>query len=232
VSAPRWVTASAAVVVAVGLFVSAVTAPSRALANVAGAMARTRRFHLRLELPGLPTRYEAWGERNVGARVEEWEGKERTLVIVDDGKQLRRYSPEENLIRQSDTRLQSLFRQAAGFSATRILRQAARGKLFEGQEWLGEATAREVAQIRRNGVPQRRIQIDLRDGFFERMIVYAEMQTDRLTQVNLYTDSNRIEEEPLARIFFDYPEELDPSLLRLELPTTTPVREDPNLDFP
>ena len=231
-ASPRWLTASAALVVATALFVGAVTAPSRALAGVAGAMARVQRFHVRMELPGLPIRYEAWGERNLGARVEEWEGGRRTSIILDDGKRLQRYMLDEALVRESDTRLQKLFRQAANFSATRILRRAARGKLFEGEEWLGRATAREVAKIRRHGIFQRRIQIDLEDGMFERMILYAELETDRLTQANLYTDSNRADEEPFARVFFEYPAQLAPNLLRLDLPPGTPVRRETNIDFP
>jgi hypothetical protein len=212
-------TASAAIGVAVLLFAfSAVTGPKRALASVAQAMAKVQNFHVRLDLRGGALRYEAWGRKGVGTRIEERMGDTLTTLIVDDGKTLRRYEPGQKLLRQGPTRLRTVFKQAAQFSATRMLTQAAKGRLFAGHEWLGEATAREVSRVRRNGVPQRRIHVDLKDGFFERMVIYADLETDRLTQANLYTDSESADEDPFARVFFEYPEKVDPSLFRLKAP--------------
>jgi len=218
-------TASATVALAVGLYVVAsVTAPPRALAQVADAMKRVNRFHIRMEVPGIDTRYVAWGERGVGTRVEEWEGSEQTMIVLDDGAKLRQYSPSEQVVREGQTRLKRIFREAASFNATKMLRQAAKGRLFDGQEWLGEANAREVARVRRNGVPQRRIQVDLKDGFFDRMIIYAHLDDDRLTQANLYMGRNTPDTQPFARVFFEYPERLDPKLFRLVTPRGTKVR--------
>ena len=223
----RWLTASAAVAVAAaGVAVTVLTGPRRALAGVADAMNRVRRFHIRMEVPQHATRFEAWGEKGVATRVEQWEGGRRTLVLVDDGRTLRRYYPEERVLHESKTRLRNAFRQAAGFNASGMLRQAAKGRLFADQEWLGRATAREVARVRRNGVPQRRIQVDLEGGFFERMIIYADLQTDRLTQANLYTDSRSPDESPFARVHFDYPERLDPGLFRPSFPPGSAIRRD------
>jgi hypothetical protein len=218
----RWMTASAAGLAAVGLFVlSSITAAPRALAQVADAMKRVNRFHIRMEIPNTEIRYEAWGERGVGTRVEEWEGSERTMTVVDDGQRLQQYSPSEQVVREGQTRLKRIFREAASFSATKMLRQAARGRLFEGQDWLGEPTAREVARVERNGREQRRIQIDLKDGFFDRMILYAGVADDRLTQANLYMGRKTPETQPFARVFFDYPDRVDPRLFRLEAPRGT-----------
>jgi hypothetical protein len=234
ISRRRLLSASAAVGVAVTLFaISAITGPIRALAGVKDAMARAQRFHLRIEAPGSPMHYEGWGQRGVGARLEEWQGKRLQRVIVDDGQTLRSYYPRANVVRQGETRMKEIYRQAAGFNATRILRQAAKGKLFDGQEWLGEAKAREAARVKRHGMWQRRIQVDLEGGFFERMIVYADQSTDRLTQANLYTDSNDPEEEPTARIFFSYPERLDPQLFRFHPPAGAHVEHlDPEQELP
>jgi hypothetical protein len=199
--------------------VSTITGPRRALASVAQAMEKVRNFHVRLEIPGIELRYEAWGQKGVGTRIEERMGQTLTTLIVDDGRMLRRYEPEAKLLRQGPTKLRTVFKQAAQFSATRLLNQAARGRLFAGQQdWLGEATAREVSRVRRSGVPQRRIHVDLKDGFFERMVVYADLETDRLTQANLYTDSRHPDESPFARVFFDYPEKMDAALFRLQAP--------------
>jgi hypothetical protein len=223
---PRWMTASAALALVAGILVfSMVTEPTRAIAAVAGAMAKVQRFHLRMEVPLWGVRYEGWGAKGVGVRVEEWQGSRRTAVVVDDGRKLRRYYPEERVVRRSASRLKEIFQQAAGFSASRLLRLSDRGKLFEGQDWLGEATAREVSRVRRDGREQRRIQVDLKDGFFERMIVYADRETDRLTQANLYTDSNSPDERPFARVFLDYPEQVEQSLFQLQLPAGTQVRK-------
>lgn len=217
------------------LVVGAVTAPSRAIGAVSDAMKKVRRFHVRMELPGMPVRYEAWGQREQAARVEEWEGETLTLVVLDDGQRLRSYDPQQKRISESKTRLKSLMRQTLGFSATRMLRKAAQGELFQGQgqEWLGDAKAREVAQIRRLGTPQRRIEVDLENGFFERMVVYADLKTDRLTQANLYMDAKSPDEQPTARVFFDYPEQIEPARFQLNPPPGTEVRQEPvDLQFP
>jgi hypothetical protein len=219
---------------ALAVFVAgAVTAPTRAIGAVSSAMAKVKRFHVRMELPNLPVRYEAWGERDRAARVEEWQGDTLTLVMVDDGKRLRSYDPQEQQVSWGKTRFKRVMRQAMGFSATKMLRRAAQGELFEGQEWVGEAQAREVAQIRRNGLTQRRIQIALKDGFFARMVVYAEMPTDRLTQANLYLDGATPDEQPDARVFFDYPDTLDPVLFKLKPKKGATVRyNDDVFQFP
>ena len=71
------------------------------------------------------------------------------------------------------------------------------------------------------------------NGFFERMIVYAERESDRLVQANLYTDSRSPDEEPFARVFFDYPNRVDPKLFRYEPPKGTAVRPgDSDLTLP
>ncbi len=213
--------AGAAFLLAAGLL----TAPTRALAAVADAMAKVPRFHVRMEIPGLPTRYEAWGERGVATRVEEWEGDQRTVVVLDDGHKLRRYYPEEQMLRESGTKLETVFRHAANFNASRMLSEAARGRLFEGQEWLGEARAREVAEVHREGRRLRKIRVDLKDGFFEKMIVYADARTDLLARAHLYTDSRLPEEAPFAVVRFDYPENIDRNLFRLKTPRGTRVRQ-------
>lgn len=231
----RLLSASALGAVGIGLFaLSAITAPSRAIGAVSDAMQKVHHFHVRMELPGLPVRYEAWGERNRAARVEEWEGKTLTLVVLDDGKRLRSYDPQQKQVREARTRLKGLMRQTLGFSATKVLRKAAQGELFqgEGKELLGEAKAREVAQIRRNGIPQRRIQIDLEEGFFARMVVYAELKTDRLTQANLYLDHRSPDDQPSARVFFDYPQQISAERFQLNPPRGTEVRYGlPELPF-
>jgi hypothetical protein len=232
----RLLPASAVGALAVGvLVVGAVTAPSRAVGAVSDAMKKVRQFHVRMELPGMPVRYEAWGRRDRAARVEEWEGKTLTLVVLDDGKRLRSYDPQEQRVSWSGTQLKGLMRQTLGFSATKMLRKAAQGELFQGQasEWLGEAKAREVAQIRRHGTPQRRIQVDLENGFFERMVIYADVKTDRLTQANLYLDRTSPDEAPTARVYFDYPEHIDASRFELRAPKGTQIRREPiELPFP
>jgi hypothetical protein len=230
----RWLTASATLACAAALFVfSSVTAPSRAMGAVSHAMARVQRFHVSMEVPGMDLRYEAWGERDRAARVEERQGGVVTQVLLDDGRRLRSYDPTAGEISQGRTRLKRFFRQTLGFSATRVLRRAAQGKLFEGQEWLGEARAREVARIRREGVLQRRVQVDLKDGFFARMVLYAEVKGDRVTQANLYLDADTPDAEPSARVRFDYPEKLDPSLFVLNPPKGTQIRNEPlELTFP
>lgn len=220
----RLITASAVFAVAGTFFVvGAITAPRRAIGDVAASMAKVRRFHVVMEIPSLPTRYEGWGEREKGARVEEREDDELQMVILDDGKKMRLFYPGTQQVQETSTRLQSVFRNAAGFNATRMLVQSARGKLFEGQGWLGEATAREVSRIRRNGIYERRIQVDLKDGFFERMVIYAALPNDRLTQANLYMDSDSPDEEPFARVYFDYPDTIDPEKFKLNLPPGTRV---------
>ena len=211
----RLVTATAVLGAALALFAgSALYAPRKAMAEVADAMKRVQRFHLRMELPGIETHFEAWGERRVGARAEEWEGSRLRTVILDDGKKLRGFYLEERVVREGKTHLKEFFREAAGFNASKMLSQAATGKLFEKAEWLGEPTAREVARVQRNGIPQRRIEVDLKGGFFERMVIYADRQTDRLTQANLYTDRRNPDEEPFARVYFEYPEQIDPMLFK------------------
>ncbi len=219
-----FLTASAlAGVFVLGFGLWAMTAASRALGDVAGAMRKVKAFHIRMELPGLDTRYEAWGQRRVGVRVDGWEGGERSLVLLDDGKTLKRWDFDAGVLRQSPTRIRSLYRKAANFNASRMLRQAAQGELFEGEEWLGEARAREVAKVKRAGAWMRRIQIDLKDGFFERMVVYAHADDYRLAQANLYTDARRPDEEPFARVFFDYPEQIPQERFELHLPKQLPV---------
>lgn len=216
--------------VAVGAFAvlivaGMVTAPTRALAAVAGAMSRVPRFHVRMELPGLTTRYEAWGDKSLGTRVEEWTDGRRTVVVLDDGRKLRRYYPDEHVLRESGTKLDTVFHQAANFNASRMLSEAARGKLFQGQDWLGDARAREVAEVVRDGIRLRKIQVDLKDGFFERMIVYADLGSDLLTQAHLYTDSRTPESNPFAVVRFDYPERVDRALFRLTTPRGTKVKQ-------
>jgi hypothetical protein len=230
----RLMAAGAALGMAVALFVgTTLYLPRKALAEVRDAMAKVDTFHIRMQIPASDTRYEGWGQRKVGARVEEWEGNRRTMILIDDGKRLRRYYPQEKVVRESDSRLRTIFRQAAGFNASKMLSQAVRGKLFEGQEWLGEATAREVARIRRNGSYQRRVQVDLKDGFFDRMVIYADIATDRLTQANLYSGRDTPDDEPMARVFFDYPQTLPSTLFRLAAPPGAKVRyEESDLQLP
>lgn len=221
----RWVTASAVIGFSVLLFaVSVVTGPSRAIAQVQDAMAKVQSFHLRMEVPGYDVRYEAWGERGKATRVEEREDGRLTMVVLDDGKTLRRYFPEEKVVRESVTRLNTVFRDAAGFQASRMLSKAARGRLFDGHEWVGEAEAREMEQVRQDGVVQRRINVDLKNGYFARMVVYADVSTDRLAQAELYLDRDATDEEPFARVHFDYPAKLDAKLFELKLPGKLPVR--------
>ncbi|HEU4754041.1 MAG TPA: hypothetical protein VFU47_13105, partial [Armatimonadota bacterium] len=231
--ARRWMTVSAAGLTALALFIlSAVTAPPRALAQVADAMKRVNRFHIRMEIPDTGLRYEAWGQRGLGTRVEERENGRLTLVVLDDGQKLRSYSPDEQLVLEGKTRLKRIFREAASFNATKMLRQAAKGRLFEGQEWLGEATAREVARVRRDGREQRRLQIDLKDGFFDRMVIYAGADDDRLAQANLYMGRKTPDTQPFARVFFEYPDRLDGKLFRLEAPRGTKVRQEEWIPLP
>lgn len=230
----RWVTASAAVGFTIALFaVAVITGPSRAIAQVQNAMAKVQCFHLRMDVVGYDVRYEAWGERGKATRVEEHEGGEVTMVVLDNGETLRRYFPGEKLIRESATRLKSVFKDAAGFQASKMLSKAARGRLFDGQDWLGEAEAKEVAQIRRDGAVQRRIQVDLKNGYFARMVVYASTATDRLSQANLYLDRQTPEDQPFARVYFDYPEHLNPKLFELKVPGKLPVHKtEEDLQFP
>lgn len=229
-------TASVAVGACAALVVAGmVTAPTRALAAVAGAMSRVPRFHVRMELPGLTVRYEAWGDKSLGTRVEEWTDGRRTVVVLDDGQKLRRYYPDEQVLRESGTKLDTVFHEAANFNASRMLSEAARGKLFQGQHWLGDARAREVAEVVREGNRLRKIQVDLKDGFFERMIVYADLHTDLLTQAHLYTDNRTPESNPFAVVRFDYPKRVDRSLFRLTTPRGTKVKQmepDMNLELP
>lgn len=222
----RWMTASVALGAGAVLFVAGVvTAPTRALAAVAGAMSRVPRFHVRMELPGLTVRYEAWGDKGVGTRVEEWTDGRRTVVVLDDGRKLWRHYPDEKVLRVSGTKLDTVFHEAANFNASRMLSEAARGKLFHGQAWLGEARAREVAEVQREGRRLRKIQVDLKDGFFERMIVYADLHTDLLAQAHLYTDNRTPESNPFAVVRFDYPERVDRALFRLTTPRGTRVKQ-------
>lgn len=222
----RWVTASAAVGFSLALFALAViTGPSRAIAQVQDAMSKVQCFHLRMEVPGYDVRYEAWGERGKATRVEEREDGEVTMVVLDDGQTLRRYSPQEKIVRESVTRLKTVFKDAAGFQASKMLSKAARGRLFDGQDWLGEAEAKEVAQVRRDGAVQRRIQVDLKNGYFARMVIYASTATDRLTQASLYLDRQTPENEPFARVYFDYPQHLNPKLFEWKVPEKLPVRK-------
>ncbi|MCC2672299.1 MAG: hypothetical protein K0Q72_4771 [Armatimonadetes bacterium] len=221
-----WWTASAvAGMAAVVVVVAVLTGPSRAVAQVQNAMSKVQCFHLRMEVEGIDIRYEAWGERNKATRVEEHDGDHVTLVVLDDGQKLRRYSPDEKVVRESATRLSSVFRDAAGFQASRMLSKAARGRLFDGQDWLGEAEAKEVAQVRRDGIIQRKINIDLKGGYFARMVIYAPVSSDRLIQANLYLDRDTPLEAPFARVFFDYPQRLDPKLFEWKLPGELPVRQ-------
>jgi len=224
--ARRWMTASAAVGFSFALLaVAVITGPSRAIAQVQNAMSKVQCFHIRMDVVGYDVRYEAWGERGKATRVEEHEDGKISMVVLDDGKTLRRYSPEEKLIRESATRLKSVFKDAAGFQASKMLSKAARGRLFDGQDWLGEAEAKEVAQIRRDGAVLRRIQVDLKNCYFARMVVYASTATDRLQQANLYLDRQTPEDEPFARVYFDYPDHLNPKLFELKLPGKLPVRK-------
>jgi hypothetical protein len=237
VNAPRWVPASAALALGAALFVFTVTAPTRALAKIAGAMDKADRFHLRMQVPSFNAAYEAWGERSVGARVEERQGGKLTMIVLDDGQTLRRFYPEEKQMRQSGSKLGSIYKHAAGLSASRLLRLAAKGDLLRGQDWLGHPTAREVAPIARNGREERRIQVDLQGGFFERMVVYADPATDRVVEANLYTDSRDPDTDPFASLLFDYPERVDPSIFQLHPPKDTKVRFreadlDPDLRLP
>lgn len=227
--APRLITATALGAAIVGaVLIQSLTAPSRAVADLREAMSRVQRFHVRLEIPGHSVRYEAWGERGRGARIEEWSGEALTQVLVDDGTTFRRWEPGSRIVYTSPSQLKELFRQANGLYASRLLTRAARGRLFQGHEdWLGTATARQVAQVRRHGLPQRRIHVDLRDGFFERMVVYAELPSDRLTQANLYTDSNSPDSEPFARVFFSYPAEIPARLFRPGFAPGTRFEPDP-----
>jgi len=221
----RWVTASAAVGFSAVLFaVSVITGPSRAIAQVQDAMAKVQNFHLRMEVPGYNARYEAWGQRGKATRVEERQGDRVTMVMLDDGVTFRRFDPGEQEVRESVTRLNAVFRDAAGFQASRMLSKAARGRLFDGHEWVGEAEAREAAQVRRDGVVQRRIVVDLKDGYFARMLVYADVSTDRLAQADLFLEREASAEEPFARVYFDYPAKLDPKLFKWEFPDKLPVR--------
>lgn len=222
----RWMTASAAVGFTFALFaVAVITGPSRAIAQVQNAMSKVQCFHIRMDVNGYDLRYEAWGERGKATRVEEREDGKVSMVVVDDGKTLRRFDPEEMLVRESATRLKSVFRDAAGFQASKMLSKAARGRLFDGQDWLGEAEAKEVAKIRRDGAVLRRIQVDLKDGYFARMVIFASTATDRLLQANLYLDRQTPEDEPFARVYFDYPDHVDPKLFELKLPGKLPVRK-------
>ncbi len=224
-SPSRWWTASAIAAVGVGLFaIGAATGPRRAFAQVADAMSRVQVFQFRLEVPGYGVEYRVWGARSTGARVEEWEGNHRSLVLVDDGTRLWRYDPDDNELRSGTTRVREFYRKVAGFSAARLLRQAARGRLFGGDGWLGKATAREVRPVVRDGRRQRQIQVDLTDGFFERMMIYADAGTGRLTQANLYTDSRTPPAEPFARAFFQYPDRVAPDLFRAHFPPDARVR--------
>ena len=218
-------TASAMVGAAVAaIAVVVITGPSRAVAQVENAMSKVQRFHVRMELEGLDIRYEAWGERDKGTRVEERQENRLTMVLLDDGQYLRQHSPGEQVIRETGTRLNGVFREAAGFQAGRMLSRAARGRLFDGHEWLGEAKAKEVAQVRRDGILQRKINVDLEGGYFARMIVYAPITTDRLVQANLYLDKDTPQEEPFARVYFDYPQRLDPKLFELKVSGKVTVR--------
>ena len=218
-------TASAMVGAAVAaIAVVVITGPSRAVAQVENAMSKVQRFHVRMELEGVDIRYEAWGERGKATRVEERQENRLTTVLLDDGQYLRQYSPGEQVIRETETRLSGVFREAAGFQAGRMLSRAARGHLFDGHEWLGEAKAKEVAQVRRDGILQRKINVDLEGGYFARMIVYAPITTDRLVQANLYLDRDTPQEEPFARVYFDYPQRLDPKLFELKVPGKVKVR--------
>jgi hypothetical protein len=220
-----WWTASAVAGAAVGVIaIAVITGPSRAVAQVQNAMSKVQRFHVRMEVEGMDVRYEAWGERGKATRVEEREGNRVTMVLLDDGQNLRQYSPEEQVIRESGTRLSGVFRDAAGFQAGRMLSKAARGRLFDGHEWLGEAKAKEVAQVRRDGILQRKINVDLENGYFARMIVYAPISTDRLVQANLYLDRDTPQEEPFARVYFDYPQQLSPKLFELKVSGKVTVR--------
>lgn len=222
----RWLTASAAVGFSLALFaVAVVTGPSRAIAQVQDAMSKVQCFHLRMEVDGYDVRYEAWGERGKATRVEEHEDGKVSMVVLDDGNTLRRYFPEEKIVRESATRLKTVFKDAAGFQASKMLSKAARGRLFDGQDWLGEAEAKEVAQVRQDGAVLRRIQVDLKNGYFARMVIYASTATDRLAQANLYLDRQTPEAEPFARVYFDYPEHLDPKLFEWKVPGRLPVRK-------
>ena len=216
-----WLTFSAAVGLAAAVFlVGVVTAPRRAVAQVRDAMARVQRFHLRMELRTRDARYEAWGQRGAGARVDEWEGDRRTMIILDDGQKLRRYSPTEKTVRESPTQFATALRAAANFKASRILRQAARGNLFQGEEWLGKPEARGVEEVRRNGVRQRRIALAVEEGtgMFAKIVLYADVSTDRLAQADLFTGPEDADSDYFARVYFDYPERLDHALLHPKLP--------------
>lgn len=230
----RWMPATAAVAIAAGMVAIGIfTEPARAMRTVTDAMKRVKRFHVRMELPLYGVRYEAWGQKRQGVRVEEWVGDRRTMVVVDDGETLSRYYPDEEVIRRSGTRLKSVYRYTAGFNASRLLRQAAQGELLDGHEWIGKPTARRVVREQRGDAALRRIDLDLKDGFFERMIILADEKDGVLVQANLYTDSGSDDQAPFARVFFDYPEKLKPSLFKLTIPSGVPVRhEESDLRFP
>src|SRR5262249_55696872 len=110
---------------------------------------------------------------------------------------------------------------------------ASEGRLFEGHTLLGDPTPREVTRVRKEGRELSRIRVDLENGMFKRMIVYANLDTDRIVQADLYTHDDRPDTEPWARIRFDYPERVPPSLFRFDPPKGTPVRGgDEDLTLP
>jgi hypothetical protein len=178
-------------------------------------MSRVPIFHLRVDVPGSDTVYEAWGERKVGARVDEIQGGKRFTLFLDNGRFAAWSGAKNGDVRRGRSRLRWIQQQINGLVAGNLLRKAATGRLFEGSDWIGRANARESRQVLRNGTPLRCIHVDLKDSFFERMVLYADLATDRLTEAKLYADLESPEQEPFALVYFDYPDHLNPSLFRV-----------------
>ncbi len=232
----RWPWASASALAGLGLATLAgilLSAPSRALAGVAGAMRKVERFHIHLSLPSLATEYEAWGQRRVGVRVEERDNDGLTSVIVDDGQRLRRWESGTDVVHQSPTRLRRLFRRAANFNASRLLRRAANGEFLGGEggeDWLGRPTARSLSNATEAGIPAKRLVIDLSDGFFERMVLYTRAADDRVLRAELLTDRRHAESRSFCRVRFEYPASIPTERFRFDPPPGTRLeteRQDP-----
>lgn len=227
-------TASAAAALGVALLaVSTAVSGKLALASVAGAMKKVQRLHVRMQVAAWGQRYEAWTERGKGARLEEWTGKRRTMVVVDDGKKLKRYYPGEKVVRQSDSQYRKFLKEARGFHASRMLEAINKGELLEGQGWIGEPSVRHVTRLRRDGAELQRIDVALKNGMFEKMVVLADRSTDRVTEASLYSHDDSPEDRWFVRANFDYPERMTPWLFKLQAPEGTPVRTDTSdLVFP
>ena len=188
-----------------------VTRPTSALAHVKEAMAKIRRFHIRMDVLPTGTHYEAWGSRDLGARIEERMDGRLTMIVIDDNRKIHRYAPNAKVMQDSPSRLKAALKDAAGFQATRLLHRASHGRLLEGEEW-GEAKVSKASQVTVDGVLNWRIAIDIENGPFTRMIAWAPVKTDRLETADLFLGGELSDDQPFARVSFDYPDRLDPKL--------------------